>query len=80
MLMIHIKPLCYLVGPGSMCSFDFRLQGLKRNEQHSMLEIFRGRIPVGSSSNNTGDSGTGTTEQESSRIKRLEKLIKKQIL
>jgi len=56
------------------------MKGLKRNEQHSMLEIFRSRIPVGSGSGNTGDSNTGTSEQESSRIKRLEKLIKKQIL
>ena len=45
-----------------------------------MLEIFRSHIPVGSGSGNTGDSNTGTSEQESSRIKRLEKLIKKQTL
>ena len=42
-----------------------------------MLEIFRSNIPVGSGSGNTEDSSTGTSEQESSRIKRLEKLIKK---
>ena len=36
-----------------------------------MLEIFRSRTPVGSGSGNTGDSNTGTSEQESSRIKRL---------
>ena len=55
-------------------------QGLKRNEQHTMLELFRSRIPAGSAGGSAGDSHSGTPEQESSRIKRLEKLIKKQIL
>ena len=45
-----------------------------------MLEMFRSRIPVGSGSGNTGNSNTGTSKQESSRIRRFEKLIKKQIL
>eukprot|EP00794_Sanderia_malayensis_P014186 gene14186-15664_t len=56
------------------------MKGLKRNEQHAMLELFRARIPAGNASTNAGDSHSGTPEQESSRIKRLEKLIKKQIL
>ena len=55
-------------------------QGLKRNEQHTMLELFRSRIPAGSAGGSASDSHSGTPEQESSRIKRLEKLIKKQIL
>ena len=42
-----------------------------------MLEIFRSRTAVGSGSSSTGDSNTGTSEQESNRIKGLEKLIKK---
>ncbi len=55
------------------------VQGLKRNEQHTMLELFRARIPAGKSSE-SAESHAGTPDQESSRIKRLEKLIKKQIL
>ncbi|XP_065054602.1 vacuolar protein sorting-associated protein 53 homolog [Rhopilema esculentum] len=54
------------------------MKGLKRNEQHSMLELFRSKISVGNPG--AAESGSGTPEQESSRIKRLEKLIKKQIL
>eukprot|EP00112_Aurelia_sp_Birch-Aquarium-sp1_P023247 Seg685.3 transcript_id=Seg685.3/GoldUCD/mRNA.D3Y31 product="Vacuolar protein sorting-associated protein 53-like" protein_id=Seg685.3/GoldUCD/D3Y31 len=56
------------------------MKGLKRNEQHTMLELFRSRIPAGSAGGSAGALHSGTPEQESSRIKRLEKLIKKQIL
>ena len=61
--------------------FILLCQGLKRNEQHSMLELFRSRHPSSPSGNAPGESGAvqshATTEQESSRIKKLERLIKK---
>lgn len=57
-------------------------QGLKRSEQSSMLELFRQRLPTLPSGPDTGPSmsfSTPTPEQESSRIRKLEKLIKKRI-
>lgn len=57
-------------------------QGLKRSEQSSMLELFRQRLPAPPS----GPEGSSslsllapTPEQESSRIRKLEKLIKKRL-
>ena len=57
-------------------------QGLKRSEQSSMLELFRQRLPTPPS----GPEGSSslsllapTPEQESSRIRKLEKLIKKRL-
>ena len=56
-------------------------QGLKRSEQHSMLDLFRSRLPSPPAGNVSGESAAtqshATTEQESSRIKKLERLIKK---
>lgn len=56
------------------------MKGLKRSEQNSMIELFRQRIPTPPS----GSDGTPplsfsapTPEQESSRIRKLEKLIKR---
>lgn len=60
----------------------FPPQGLKRSEQSSMLELFRQRLPTPPS----GPEGSSslsllapTPEQESSRIRKLEKLIKKRL-
>ena len=56
-------------------------QGLKRSEQHSMLDLFRSRLPSPPAGSVPGESAAAqthaTTEQESSRIKKLERLIKK---
>ncbi|KAG8520144.1 Vacuolar protein sorting-associated protein 53, partial [Galemys pyrenaicus] len=58
------------------------MKGLKRSEQSSMLELFRQRLPTPP----TGPEGSSslsllapTPEQESSRIRKLEKLIKKRL-
>ncbi|XP_039742162.1 vacuolar protein sorting-associated protein 53 homolog isoform X4 [Pteropus medius] len=58
------------------------MKGLKRSEQSCMLELFRQRLPTPPS----GPEGSSslsllapTPEQESSRIRKLEKLIKKRL-
>lgn len=59
---------------------DSRVQGLKRSEQSSMLELFRQRLPTPPSGSDGGPSlsfSAPTPEQESSRIRKLEKLIKR---
>lgn len=57
------------------------MKGLKRSEQHSMLDLFRSRLPSPPAGSAPGESTTvpshTATEQESSRIKKLERLIKK---
>uniref|UniRef100_A0A3Q3FYG1 Vacuolar protein sorting-associated protein 53 homolog n=1 Tax=Labrus bergylta TaxID=56723 RepID=A0A3Q3FYG1_9LABR len=58
------------------------MKGLKRSEQSSMLELFRQRLPTPPSGADGGPSlsfSTPTPEQESSRIRKLEKLIKKRL-
>ncbi|XP_008307980.1 vacuolar protein sorting-associated protein 53 homolog [Cynoglossus semilaevis] len=58
------------------------MKGLKRSEQSSMLELFRQRLPTPPSGGDGGPSlsfSTPTPEQESSRIRKLEKLIKKRL-
>ncbi|XP_016284776.1 vacuolar protein sorting-associated protein 53 homolog [Monodelphis domestica] len=58
------------------------MKGLKRSEQSSMLELFRQRLPTPpSASEGTGSTSltAPTPEQESSRIRKLEKLIKKRL-
>ncbi|KAM5180914.1 vacuolar protein sorting-associated protein 53 homolog [Mantella aurantiaca] len=57
------------------------MKGLKRSEQSSMLELFRQRLPTppSGSENNSVAQQTPTPEQESSRIRKLEKLIKKRL-
>ncbi|XP_039363703.1 vacuolar protein sorting-associated protein 53 homolog [Mauremys reevesii] len=58
------------------------MKGLKRSEQSSMLELFRQRLPAPPSGveNTSSMSLTAPTpEQESSRIRKLEKLIKKRL-
>ncbi|XP_072496001.1 vacuolar protein sorting-associated protein 53 homolog isoform X1 [Notamacropus eugenii] len=58
------------------------MKGLKRSEQSSMLELFRQRLPTPpSASEGSGSTSltAPTPEQESSRIRKLEKLIKKRL-
>ncbi|XP_073430633.1 vacuolar protein sorting-associated protein 53 homolog isoform X2 [Dendrobates tinctorius] len=57
------------------------MKGLKRSEQSSMLDLFRQRLPnpPSGAENNSATLQTPTPEQESSRIRKLEKLIKKRL-
>lgn len=57
------------------------MKGLKRSEQSAMLELFRQRLPTPPSGSENSSVGlqTPTPEQESSRIRKLEKLIKKRL-
>ncbi|XP_061775206.1 vacuolar protein sorting-associated protein 53 homolog isoform X1 [Nerophis ophidion] len=57
------------------------MKGLKRGEQSSMLELFRQRLPTPPSGSDGGglSFSAPTPEQESSRIRKLEKLIKKRL-
>ncbi|XP_057630936.1 vacuolar protein sorting-associated protein 53 homolog [Chionomys nivalis] len=58
------------------------MKGLKRSEQSGMLELFRQRLPAppsGTENSSTLSLMAPTPEQESSRIRKLEKLIKKRL-
>uniref|UniRef100_A0A8C9H1G2 Vacuolar protein sorting-associated protein 53 homolog n=1 Tax=Piliocolobus tephrosceles TaxID=591936 RepID=A0A8C9H1G2_9PRIM len=58
------------------------MKGLKRSEQSSMLELLRQRLPTppsGAESSSSLSLTAPTPEQESSRIRKLEKLIKKRL-
>ncbi|XP_044142433.1 vacuolar protein sorting-associated protein 53 homolog isoform X1 [Bufo gargarizans] len=57
------------------------MKGLKRSEQSSMLDLFRQRLPnpPSGAENSSVTLQTPTPEQESSRIRKLEKLIKKRL-
>ncbi|XP_005858389.1 PREDICTED: vacuolar protein sorting-associated protein 53 homolog [Myotis brandtii] len=58
------------------------MKGLKRSEQSSMLELFRQRLPTppaGPEASSSLSLLAPTPEQESSRIRKLEKLIKKRL-
>ncbi|KAG5269184.1 hypothetical protein AALO_G00199210 [Alosa alosa] len=58
------------------------MKGLKRSEQSSMIELFRQRLPTPPSGSDGAPSlsfSAPTPEQESSRIRKLEKLIKKRL-
>ncbi|XP_021522953.2 vacuolar protein sorting-associated protein 53 homolog isoform X1 [Aotus nancymaae] len=58
------------------------MKGLKRSEQSSMLELLRQRLPAppsGAESASSLSLMAPTPEQESSRIRKLEKLIKKRL-
>ncbi|OCT92293.1 vacuolar protein sorting-associated protein 53 homolog isoform X1 [Xenopus laevis] len=57
------------------------MKGLKRSEQSAMLDLFRQRLPAppSGSENSSATLLTPTPEQESSRIRKLEKLIKKRL-
>ncbi|XP_032234117.2 vacuolar protein sorting-associated protein 53 homolog [Nematostella vectensis] len=54
------------------------MKGLKRSEQHTMLELFRSRLPSPPSGGEISTSLQTVPDPESSRIKKLERLIKKQ--
>ena len=56
----------------------FLSKGLRRSEQHAMLDLFRSRLPSPNVADASGTSSSATPELESSRIKKLERLIKKQ--
>lgn len=58
------------------------MKGLKRSEQSSMLELLRQRLPAppsGADGSSSLSLMAPTPEQESSRIRKLEKLIKKRL-
>uniref|UniRef100_A0A803W144 Vacuolar protein sorting-associated protein 53 homolog n=1 Tax=Ficedula albicollis TaxID=59894 RepID=A0A803W144_FICAL len=57
------------------------MKGLKRSEQSSMLDLFRLRLPAPPPGGEGGalSLSAATPEQESSRIRKLEKLIKKRL-
>ncbi|KAM6175130.1 vacuolar protein sorting-associated protein 53 homolog [Erethizon dorsatum] len=58
------------------------MKGLKRSEQSSMLELLRQRLPTppsGAEGSSSLSLMAPTPEQESSRIRKLEKLIKKRL-
>ncbi|XP_069883528.1 vacuolar protein sorting-associated protein 53 homolog [Dipodomys merriami] len=58
------------------------MKGLKRSEQSSMLELLRQRLPTppaGPEGSSSLSLMAPTPEQESSRIRKLEKLIKKRL-
>uniref|UniRef100_A0A8C5LWN4 Vacuolar protein sorting-associated protein 53 homolog n=1 Tax=Leptobrachium leishanense TaxID=445787 RepID=A0A8C5LWN4_9ANUR len=57
------------------------MKGLKRSEQNAMLELFRQRLPKPptGADNSSATLQAPTPEQESSRIRKLEKLIKKRL-
>ncbi|NXN99220.1 VPS53 protein, partial [Rhinopomastus cyanomelas] len=58
------------------------MKGLKRSEQSSMLDLFRQRLqapPSGGENPGSLSLSAPTPEQESSRIRKLEKLIKKRL-
>ncbi|GCB62461.1 hypothetical protein scyTo_0004256 [Scyliorhinus torazame] len=58
------------------------MKGLKRSEQSSMLELFRQRLPTppsGAENSLASSLSAPSPEQESSRIRKLEKLIKKRL-
>ncbi|XP_062967674.1 vacuolar protein sorting-associated protein 53 homolog isoform X2 [Cynocephalus volans] len=65
-----------------MTRAEMILKGLKRGEQSSMLELFRQRLPTppaGAEGSSSLSLMAPTPEQESSRIRKLEKLIKKRL-
>ncbi|XP_066281087.1 vacuolar protein sorting-associated protein 53 homolog isoform X1 [Branchiostoma lanceolatum] len=55
------------------------MKGLKRSEQSTMLELFRTRLPAPPSGEAQASNMTPSPEQDSSRIRKLEKLIKKRL-
>ncbi|XP_046839737.1 vacuolar protein sorting-associated protein 53 homolog [Xenia sp. Carnegie-2017] len=67
-----------LVGDSDTSNFQkiLDMKGLRRSEQHAMLDLFRSRLPTPSTSNVS--TSAASPDLESSRIKRLERLIKKQ--
>jgi len=67
---------------------SFDKQGLKRNDQSYLVDLFRSQLPTLTQTVSGGTAAGGHTplsasvsspEHESSRIKKLEKLIKKRL-
>ncbi|XP_071945841.1 vacuolar protein sorting-associated protein 53 homolog [Antedon mediterranea] len=54
------------------------MKGLKRSDQNMMLELFKTRLPS-QTTTGRGQHGATAVREETSRIKRLEKLIKKKL-
>jgi len=88
-----IKEICLLGNLNSLWFILVTLQGLKRNDQNTMADVYRVRRPATQSGGPAGskpDGKPGSTatptsptnesiEHESSRIRKLEKLIKKRL-
>ncbi|KAK6192338.1 hypothetical protein SNE40_003822 [Patella caerulea] len=56
------------------------MKGLRRNDQSILMEIYRNRIPMSALTGETSHSqNVSSPEPESSRIRKLEKLIKKRL-
>ena len=57
------------------------MKGFKRTEQGPLVELFRNKIPAGAAgaTNDPVEPDSPETNVESSRIKKLEKLIKKRL-
>uniref|UniRef100_A0AAY5EXH4 Vacuolar protein sorting-associated protein 53 homolog n=1 Tax=Electrophorus electricus TaxID=8005 RepID=A0AAY5EXH4_ELEEL len=83
-LVVFVDNYIKLLADGNPETFQkiLDMKGLKRSEQNSMLELFRQRLPTPPSGPDSAPSlsfSAPTPEQESSRIRKLEKLIKKRI-
>ena len=57
----------------------FVFQGLRRSEQAHLIEMYRARNPNQGEGTQNSTNSSNTPEPESSRIKKLEKLIKKRL-
>jgi hypothetical protein len=57
------------------------MKGFKRTEQTPLIELFKSKVPAGSAGilHDQNDAESAETSVESSRIKKLEKLIKKRL-
>lgn len=80
MIYVNIDYIRWILGKVEVKSCVF-FQGLRRGEQSNLLEIYRARIPLSSIlGNSTSQNVTqAAPDQESSRIRKLEKLIKKRL-
>ncbi|XP_055112598.1 vacuolar protein sorting-associated protein 53 homolog isoform X1 [Symphalangus syndactylus] len=83
-LVVFVDNYIKLLTDGNTETFQkiLDMKGLKRSEQSSMLELLRQRLPAppsGTESSGSLSLMAPTPEQESSRIRKLEKLIKKRL-
>ena len=78
MIYLNIPHITWILGKVEVKS-SFFPQGLRRGEQSNLLEIYRARIPLSSILGNSSSQNVAQAapDQESSRIRKLEKLIKK---
>ena len=79
MIYLNIPYITWILGKVEVKSSFF--QGLRRGEQSNLLEIYRARIPLSSILGNSSSQNVtqAAPDQESSRIRKLEKLIKKRL-